>query len=175
MREILEAARRGTPSPPKDDSAEPPASPTDSVTPKKPLSMAEKLAAARGTAPKPAEAAAEPALAATPVPPPSAEVAATRELADELRRAGARKDEETANRPPVEPPVGVRPPFSPPTPADAATTIEPPSRSQLHVDHRGVLLFVSWTAIGRAALAVAVVLATWMMVAFLFPGADATP
>src|SRR5690606_37956245 len=53
--------------------------------------------------------------------------------------------------------------------------IETPPGSQLRLDRRGFMLFLSWTFIGWTALAAALVLLSWMMVRFLFPNEEAAP
>jgi cytochrome b6-f complex iron-sulfur subunit len=146
------------------------------------MSMAEKLAAARGNAPAPVEAkVAEVAVAAAPVAapadresPPTAEITDAKDLAEALRRTGTKKDQEAASRPAGPGPAGPRPPYSPAARPEPAPIETPPS-SQIRFDRRGFMVFVSWTTIAFTALVAALLLLSWMMVRFLFPNAEAEP
>jgi len=141
------------------------------ATPGKKLSLQEKLAAARAGGPTATATAPAPAprpVAAPPVAdrelPPLAEITDDRDLAESLRRTGARKTEEAATRPPVAP-VVVRPVFDPSSapahPFRAEGAIEPPERSQVWIDGRGMLIYATWPVIaGWFTLAVA---AGWLL------------
>lgn len=123
------------------------------------MSVKDKLAAARGIAaqPVPQKPAAAPAEAPPVAPPavdrelpPLGEITDPKDLAEALRRTGAKKAEEAAGRPPAAT-IVVRPIFdhsaAPARPAAPDVRIEPPIRSQMHVDGRGMLIYATWWTI----------------------------
>ncbi|WP_165068592.1 hypothetical protein [Paludisphaera rhizosphaerae] len=156
LQEKLAAARgEGSPA-----ATPPPAAPAPAPTaPAGKMSVKDKLAAARGLAAqpvpqKPATAPAETSPVASPAAdrelPPLGEITDTKDLAEALRRTGAKKAEEAATRPPAAT-IVVRPIFdhsaAPARPSAPDVRIEPPIRSQVHVDGRGMLIYATWWTI----------------------------
>ncbi|QEH36871.1 Cytochrome b6-f complex iron-sulfur subunit [Aquisphaera giovannonii] len=160
----------------------------------RPLTLAEKLAAARGGAAAPAAgaapakpAAAKPAAPAAGEPraiPPLDKITDPKDLAEALRQAGARKDKEAA---------AAAAAAAPPKPAAKASAAKPssvlpkPSKAAAttagaegvdHSSRRGFFLgplFVSWIALAWTSFAAGCVAFTGMLGRFMFPNVLAEP
>ncbi|MDG3005571.1 Rieske 2Fe-2S domain-containing protein [Paludisphaera mucosa] len=149
------------------------------------MSVKQKLAAARGVATAPETATVETASSPTPVPaqvptaaprvlPPLAEMTDPRDLAEALRRAGAKKDQEAAARPAVATSAAAA--AVPARPRREDVLGERPDRSQVRVDRRGLFVYATWwVVVGWLAFAAALALLSAMMIRYLFPNADAEP
>jgi cytochrome b6-f complex iron-sulfur subunit len=171
----------------------PPAKPLD-----RPLTLQEKLAAARGAAsaapaagptakpaaPKTAAAPAAKTAGATRVLPPLEKITDPRDLAEALRQAGAKKTKEAAAKAadaaPVKPAVAAKPaPAKPqsvlPKPAKNAAAAPAPAGQ---ADRRGFMigsLFISWVVAGWTAFTAGCVALTAMTGRFMFPNVLAEP
>jgi cytochrome b6-f complex iron-sulfur subunit len=171
----------------------PPANVPSPATLGRPLTLQEKLAAARagaagakpaapaGAKPAAAKAAAAPAAkAAARTLPPIGEISDPRDLAEALRQTGAKKDQEVAVKA-----AAAKPPAKP-APPKPTTTLPRPDRasavgdgarpSRFEATRRSVLLFlttpviIAWTAFTAGAGAF-----TLMMGRFMFPNVLAEP
>ncbi len=162
----------------------------------RPMTLQEKLAAARGAAaaapasagpakpvaPKAAAPAAKAAGAAR-VLPPLEKITDPRDLAEALRQAGAKKTKEVAAKvaaaAPAKPAAAAKAaPAKPqtvlPKPAKGATAAPPAGQT----DRRGFLvggLFISWFAAGWTAFTAGSVAFTGMLGRFMFPNVLAEP
>lgn len=154
----------------------------------RPLTMKEKLAAARGQA-APSAPSAQPAAAKAPaaapqpaaarVLPPLDQIKDPRDLAEALRRAGAKKDQEAAAKAaPAPKPAGK------PTPAKPSTILPPPDRDQvigrkprrvLEMGRRPFLFLTSPVAVAWSSFAGAIGLFSAMMGRYMFPNVLAEP
>ncbi|WP_205678675.1 ubiquinol-cytochrome c reductase iron-sulfur subunit [Aquisphaera insulae] len=216
LKEKLAAARAGgaaaaapAPSPPPTPSAPPPAAeaagseatPARAVPPPakplgRPLTLAEKLAAARGggggAAPAPAAGPAKAAPAAKAAAattagaprtlPPLDKITDPKDLAEALRQTGARKDREVAAEKAAAAPARPAAKAAPPKPSTVlpkpgkpgAATAEAPD----HSSRRGFFLgplFVTWIALAWTSFAAGVLAFTGMLGRFMFPNVLAEP
>jgi len=166
----------------------------------RPMTLQEKLAAARGAAsaapaagpsPKPAAAKttaapAAKAAGATRVLPPLEKITDPRDLAEALRQAGAKKAREVAAKAadaaPAKPAVAAKPaPAKPqsvlPKPAKNVAAAPGPTPAG-QSDRRGFILgtlFISWVAVGWTAFTAGCVAFTGMLGRFMFPNVLAEP
>ncbi len=171
----------------------PPAKPLD-----RPLTLQEKLAAARGAAsaapaagptakpagPKTATAPAAKTAGATRVLPPLEKITDPRDLAEALRQAGAKKTKEAAAKAadaaPAKPAVAAKPAAAKPQsvlPKPAKNVAAAPAPAG-QTDRRGFMigsLFISWVAVGWTAFTAGCVAFTGMMGRFMFPNVLAEP
>ncbi len=171
----------------------PPAKPLD-----RPLTLQEKLAAARGAAsaapaagptarpaaPKTAAAPAAKTAGATRVLPPLEKITDPRDLAEALRQAGAKKTKEAAAKAadaaPAKPAVAAKPAAAKPQsvlPKPAKNVAAAPAPAG-QTDRRGFMigsLFISWVAVGWTAFTAGCVAFTGMMGRFMFPNVLAEP
>ncbi|MGZ3389564.1 MAG: QcrA and Rieske domain-containing protein [Isosphaeraceae bacterium] len=169
----------------------PPAKPLD-----RPLTLQEKLAAARGAAsaapaagptakpatPTTAAAPAAKTAGATRVLPPLEKITDPRDLAEALRRAGAKRTKEAAAKAadaaPAKPAVAAKPAAAKPQsvlPKPAKNVAAAPAGQ---TDRRGFMigsLFISWVAVGWTAFTAGCVAFTGMMGRFMFPNVLAEP
>jgi cytochrome b6-f complex iron-sulfur subunit len=164
----------------------------------RPMTLQEKLAAARGGGAKPAAAGAAPAKPAAAKPaaaatapgaaartlPPLDKITDPKDLAEAARQAAAKKAKELAAKaaaeaPPKAPPklAPAKPQAAPPRPtpelaaATAAATAAGPSR-------RGIMvgaLFLSWIFVAWSTFSAALAAMTLMSVRFMFPNVLAEP
>jgi cytochrome b6-f complex iron-sulfur subunit len=214
LKEKLAAARAGGPPPPPKAAAAPPpppiaeaeaapeapaaeaepAVPAPAPSLGRPLSLKEKLAAARGGA-APAPGAAKPAApkaaaAAVTAPKPAAKdrvlppldkITDPKDLAEALRRTGAAKEKEAkaaaaaaAPPKPAAPPKKAESKVVPPKPGKEETLAAAEARGE----RRGFLigtLFVSWIVLGWATFTAAMSAFTLMMARFMYPNVLAEP
>jgi cytochrome b6-f complex iron-sulfur subunit len=164
----------------------------------RPLTLAEKLAAARagaGAAPASASAAAKPAAAkpaAVPAAkgtaaralPPLEKITDPRDLAEALRQTGAKKAKEIAAKAiPAESPAKAP---TKPAPAKPSTVLPKPTKTAATAataapagsDRRGFVigsLFMSWIALAWTSFTAGVTAFTVMMGRFMFPNVLAEP
>ena len=173
----------------------PPAKPLD-----RPLTLQEKLAAARGAAsaapaagptakpatPKTAAAPAAKTAGAARVLPPLEKITDPRDLAEALRQAGAKKTKEAAAKAadaaPAKPAVAAKPAAAKPQsvlPKPAKNVAAAPAPAPAgQTDRRGFMigsLFISWVAVGWTAFTAGCVAFTGMMGRFMFPNVLAEP
>ena len=177
---------------------EPKAVPAPAAPLGRPMTLAEKLAAARGGAAKPAAAssAAKPAAAKTGAA-PAAKTTAARELpplekitdpkdlAEAARQAAAKRAKEdlaakTAAAPPKAKAAAAKPQTVPPRPGRELAAAGGPAGSSpaMGVSRRGFVLgslFLSWIAIAWTTFTAGVVAMTTMTVRFMFPNVLAEP
>jgi cytochrome b6-f complex iron-sulfur subunit len=166
----------------------------------RPLTLQEKLAAARGggtaaaaaspaasgkpAAAKPAAAPAAKAAGAARVLPPLEKMTDPRDLAEALRQTGAKKAKEIAAKAaPAETPA--KPAPAKPAPAKPQSVLPKPSKGAVAAtattptsDRRGFMigsLFVSWVAVAWTSFTAGVAAATAMCGRFMFPNVLAEP
>jgi cytochrome b6-f complex iron-sulfur subunit len=177
---------------------EPKAVPAPAAPLGRPMTLAEKLAAARGGAAKPAAAAtaakpaaakagAAPAAKATPARtlPPLEKITDPKDLAEAARQAAAKRAKEdlaakAAAAPPKAKPAAAKPQTVPPRPGRELAAAGGPAQSESAVgmSRRGILLgsfFMSWIAIAWTTFTASVVAMTTMTVRFMFPNVLAEP
>ncbi len=163
----------------------------------RPMTLAEKLAAARGGA-QPAAAAGAPAKPAAAKPaaaakapagagrtlPPLEKITDPKDLAEAARQASAKKAKELAAKA-----AAAAPPKAPAKPAPAKPTSAPPrptpeliaatgAATAAGLSRRGILIgviFVSWIFIAWSTFTAAVAAMTLMTVRFMFPNVLAEP
>jgi cytochrome b6-f complex iron-sulfur subunit len=196
LKEKLAAARAGGA---PGAAAAAPAAPADIPTPEKlgrPLTLQEKLAAARatagGAAPAPAGAkpagakpagaapAAKSAAPAARTLPPLDKITDPKDLAEALRQAGAKKDKEAAG--PAAKPAAAKAPAREKE-SKPQTVLPKPTRgvaqaavaASAAASRRAFLLFSSWIFVGWASFTVGCVAFTAMMGRFMFPNVLAEP
>src|SRR5271157_672114 len=162
----------------------------------RPMTLQEKLAAARGTAsaapaagpaaqpaaPKTAAAPAAQTAGATRVLPPLEKITDPRDLAEALRQAGAKKTKEVAAKAadaaPAKPAVAAKPAAAKPQsvlPRPAKNVAAAPAGQS---DRRGFMmgsLFISWVAVGWTAFTAGCVAFSGMLGRFMFPNVLAEP
>jgi cytochrome b6-f complex iron-sulfur subunit len=164
----------------------------------RPMTLQEKLAAARGTAsaapaagpaaqpaaPKTAAAPAAKTAGATRVLPPLEKITDPRDLAEALRQAGAKKTKEVAAKAadaaPAKPAVAAKP-----APAKPQSVLPKPGKNVAAApapagqsDRRGFMigsLFISWVAVGWTAFTAGCVAFSGMLGRFMFPNVLAEP
>ncbi len=163
----------------------------------RPMTLAEKLAAARGGAtpaaaapaakPAAAKAAAAPAAKAAAVRtlPPLDKITDPKDLAEAARQAAAKRAKEelaakAAAAPPKAKPTAAKPQTVPPRPGRelAAAGASGRSAPAVGVNRRGFVLgslFMSWIAIAWTTFTAGVVAMTTMTVRFMFPNVLAEP
>lgn len=164
----------------------------------RPLTLQEKLAAARGassaapaggpaakpTSPKPAPAPAAKTAGATRALPPLEKITDPRDLAEALRQAGAKKAKEVAAK--VADASHAKPAVAPKSaPAKPQSVLPKPAKDvaaapapTVQTDRRGFMigsLFISWVALGWTAFTAGCVAFTGMMGRFMFPNVLAEP
>jgi cytochrome b6-f complex iron-sulfur subunit len=174
-----------------------PAAPAPARALGRPLTLQEKLAAARGggtaaapaapgkpAAPKPVAAPAAKAAGAARTLPPLDKITDPRDLAEALRQTGAKKAKEIAAKAvPAE--AEVKPPAAKPAPPKPQTVLPKLSKSaavptpaSATSDRRGFLIgsiFVSWVAVAWTSFTAACAAATAMCGRFMFPNVLAEP
>jgi cytochrome b6-f complex iron-sulfur subunit len=179
-------------------SAEPRAEPAAPAKPLgRPMTLQEKLAAARGGGAQPAAAAAgaaKPAAAKTAAPaakaaagrvlPPLEKITDPHDLAEAARQAAAKKAKELAAKA-----AESAPPKSPPKPAPAKPTSAPPKPTRElaaatvaapagNLSRRGFYVgavFIGWLLVAWCSFTAALVAMTLMSVRFMFPNVLAEP
>jgi cytochrome b6-f complex iron-sulfur subunit len=160
----------------------------------RPMTLQEKLAAARGggatpaagtggAAPAAKPAAAKPAAKAAPrALPPLEEMTDPRDLAEALRQTGAKKTQEAAaraaaaNPKPAPKPAAAKPQTVLPRPTREATAVA--TAPEPAISRRGLLvgsMLVSWVLIAWTTFTAAVAAMTAMTVRFMFPNVLAEP
>jgi cytochrome b6-f complex iron-sulfur subunit len=212
LKEKLAAARAGgaavpaaakpaaaPPPPPAEPAAEAPAAgveapavPPSPAPTGRPLTLKEKLAAARsgaaGAAPtaakpaaaKPAAAVAPAAKAAPRVLPPLEKMTDPKDLAEALRQTAAKTATATAAAKPAAEAKPAKKEAKPQTvlPKPSRPPAEAEAEAVARADRRGFLvgsLFVSWVAVAWTAFTVGCVAFTQMMIRFMFPNVLAEP